>query len=63
MAVPAVLSTVAIMLFLLVLPDTSLSNPGGHRKYTAPVDGLWNRLAYSLFMMIISLPVVIITNR
>lgn len=60
---PSVLSTVAIMLFLLVLPDTSLSNPSGHRKYSAPINGLWNRLAYSLFMMIISLPVVIITNR
>jgi len=60
---PTILSTFVIMAFVALLPGTSLTNPGGHKKYSAPVDGIWNRLAYSFFMMVIALPVVIISNR
>jgi len=60
---PVVLVSVATTAFLLVLPNISLSDPGGLSKYYAAVSGWWDRLAFSLFTMFIGLPFVIITNR
>ncbi|KAH8118983.1 hypothetical protein DFH11DRAFT_412876 [Phellopilus nigrolimitatus] len=60
---PGFLSSLVIVAFIAVLPGTPIAHTGGHKKYTAPVEGVWNRLAYSLFMMVISLPVTIISNR
>ncbi|KAI5121563.1 hypothetical protein M0805_000744 [Coniferiporia weirii] len=60
---PGFISTIVIMAFVAVLPGAFLGRTSGHNKYTAPVAGVWNRLFYSLFMMAISLPVTIITNR
>ena len=61
--VPSLLSSLIIIALIAVLPGTLLAHSGGHKKYTAPVEGIWNRLAFSFFMMTISLPVTIITNR
>lgn len=60
---PSLLSSFVIIAFIAILPGTPIAHSSGHKKYIAPVEGVWNRLAYSLFMMIISLPVTIITNR
>lgn len=61
--VPNLIATVVSMAFVAVLTGVFLNNTTAHKKYTAPVDGPWHRLAYSLFMTVIALPVVIITNR
>ncbi|KAL5528628.1 hypothetical protein ACEPAF_7764 [Sanghuangporus sanghuang] len=60
---PTLISSLFIVAFITVLPGTPVAHTGGHKKYSAPVEGIWNRLAYSLFMMIFSLPVTVITNR
>lgn len=59
--VPAFVSTMVLTAFILMLPGAPLKNP--NTKYTAPVEGVWHRLFYSIFLMVLSLPVTIITNR
>ncbi|EJD02710.1 uncharacterized protein FOMMEDRAFT_122738 [Fomitiporia mediterranea MF3/22] len=60
---PSLINSLIIVAFIAVLPGTPLAHTGGHKKYSAPIEGVWNRLAYSLFMMVISLPATVITNR
>ena len=60
---PTLLSTVAIMSFAGLVLGVSMTDSRGHTKYSAPTTGVIGLIIYSLFMMIITLPVVIITNR
>ena len=51
------------MLFAGLALGVSMTDSRGHTKYSAPTTGIIGLAIYSLFMMVITLPVVIITNR
>lgn len=61
---PNIVSTSVVLLFATILVGPIMgSGSGAHSKYAAPVDGPLSRLIFSLFMIAISLPVVVISNR
>ncbi|THH20400.1 hypothetical protein EW146_g941 [Bondarzewia mesenterica] len=51
------------MLFSVVFLDASASNPRNHGVYNAPATSALGVIAYSIFLMFISLPAVILTYR
>lgn len=57
---PTLISVVVITIFVWIFFDPTNARHGG---YVAPTTGPWGILSYSLFQMLISLPVVIITYR
>ena len=62
-SVPTLLSNVALMLFSVLFLHASPSSPRNHGVYNAPNTSPLGVVAYSAFLMFISLPVVIITYR
>ncbi|KAH9985992.1 mitochondrial carrier [Russula compacta] len=60
---PTLLSNAALSLFSVIFLDTSLSSPRNHGVYNAPPSRMWGTLLYSIFLMLVSLPAIIITYR
>ncbi|KAI0314085.1 mitochondrial carrier [Amylostereum chailletii] len=60
---PTLLTNVSLMLFSVLIVGASASNPRNHGVYNAPATGIWGILAYSIFLMLVSLPAVIMVNR
>jgi ABC-type phosphate transport system permease subunit len=58
--VPTAISTLIFTFFLLTFYTVPQPHRGG---YSAPKAGAFGTLAYSLFSMVLSLPVGIITTR
>jgi len=59
---PTMLSTLAVTIYILVFLDTP-SARSRHGAYRAPETGVLGTLAYSVVMMLISLPTAILTYR
>ncbi|KAI0047776.1 hypothetical protein FA95DRAFT_1558767 [Auriscalpium vulgare] len=51
------------MVFSAIFLNTSPDNRRNHGVYNAPTSGFWGTLCYSVFLMLISLPAVVITYR
>ncbi|EIM83099.1 mitochondrial carrier [Stereum hirsutum FP-91666 SS1] len=60
---PTLLSNTVLTLFGALFLDASPSNPRNHGVYNAPSTGIIGTLVYSIFLMLVSLPAVIITYR
>jgi hypothetical protein len=58
--VPELLSALVITIFVWILFDASEARGGG---YVAPSTGPLGILAYSVFRMLVSLPVMVLTYR
>ncbi|KAI0300996.1 mitochondrial carrier [Multifurca ochricompacta] len=60
---PTLLSNAVLAIFSSMFLDMSLSNPRNHGVYNAPTTKMWGTLLYSIFLMLVSLPAIIITYR
>ncbi|TDL24319.1 hypothetical protein BD410DRAFT_786434 [Rickenella mellea] len=60
---PTFLTTAVLMAFVTSITGSSASNSRGHNKYSTPYASPLAIALYSLFMLAISLPVIVITNR
>ncbi|KAI9455327.1 mitochondrial carrier [Lactarius psammicola] len=61
--VPTLLSNAVLSLFSAIFLDASLSSPRNHGIYNSPAPKIWGTLLYSIFLMLVSLPAIIITYR
>ncbi|KAH8988024.1 mitochondrial carrier [Lactarius akahatsu] len=61
--VPTLLSNAVLSLFSAIFLDASLSSPRNHGIYNSPATKIWGTLLYSIFLMLVSLPAMIITYR
>ncbi|KAH9055031.1 hypothetical protein EDB87DRAFT_1642987 [Lactarius vividus] len=52
-----------LSLFSAISPHASLSSPRNHGIYNSPAIKIWGTLLYSIFLMLVSLPAMIITYR
>lgn len=62
-SVPTLLSNTFLVLFTLVVFGPLVAHPKNRGAYNAPATGAWGTLLYSVVLMLISLPAVIITYR
>jgi hypothetical protein len=60
---PTLLSNAVLSLFSAIFLDASLSSPRNHGIYNSPATKIWGTLLYSIFLMLVSLPAIIITYR
>lgn len=60
---PTLLFNAVLSFFSAIFLDASLSSPRNHGVYNAPSSGIWGTLLYSIFLMFVSLPAIIITYR
>ncbi|TFY83568.1 hypothetical protein EWM64_g437 [Hericium alpestre] len=60
---PTLIWNITLMAFSVLFLDASLANPRNHGIYNAPATGFLGTLFYSIFLMLVSLPAVIITYR
>ncbi|KAI0250369.1 mitochondrial carrier [Lactifluus subvellereus] len=60
---PTLLSNAALSLFSAIFLHASISSPRNHGVYNAPATRMWGTLLYSIFLMLVSLPAIIITYR
>ena len=60
---PTLLSNAVLSLFSAIFLNASLSSPRNHGAYNAPTSKMWGTLLYSIFLMLVSLPAIIITYR
>jgi hypothetical protein len=61
--VPTLVYNSVLSLFSAIFLDVSLSSPRNHGAYNAPTSKMWGTLFYSIFLMLVSLPAIIITYR
>ncbi|SRR6266852_8652463 len=61
--VSTLLFNAVLSFFSAIFLDASLSSPRNHGVYNAPTPGMWGTLLYSIFLMFVSLPAIIITYR
>jgi hypothetical protein len=60
---PTLLSNAILSLFSAIFLDASLSSPSNQGVYNSPTSRMWGTLLYSIFLMFVSLPAIIITYR
>ncbi|KAI0058094.1 mitochondrial carrier [Artomyces pyxidatus] len=60
---PTLFFNTLLAMFSAIFLDTSMSSPRNHGAYNAPATGFVGTLAYSIFLMLVSLPAVIVTYR
>ncbi|KAI0267145.1 mitochondrial carrier [Gloeopeniophorella convolvens] len=60
---PTLIANVVLSLYSAIALDASLSDPRNHGVYNAPTTSIGGTLSYSIFLMLVSLPAVIITYR
>ncbi|KAH9972418.1 mitochondrial carrier [Lactifluus volemus] len=60
---PTLLSNVVLTIFAVIFLDTSLSSPRNHGVYNSPATRMWGTLLYSIFLMLVSLPAIILSYR
>jgi len=60
---PTLLFNAVLSFFSAIFLDATLSSPRNHGAYNAPSSGMWGTLLYSIFLMFVSLPAIIITYR
>ncbi|KAI0288535.1 mitochondrial carrier [Russula brevipes] len=60
---PTLLSNAVLSLFSAIVLDASLSSPRNHGAYNSPTSRVWGILLYSIFLMLVSLPAIIVTYR
>ncbi|KAI0036958.1 mitochondrial carrier [Vararia minispora EC-137] len=60
---PTLLSNLFLIMFSILVFGPVMANPRNRGSYNAPATGLWGTLLYSVILMFVSLPAVIITYR
>ncbi|KAI9507435.1 mitochondrial carrier [Russula earlei] len=60
---PTLLLSLVLAFFSALFLDASLSGQRNHGAYSPPTSGIWSTLIYSIFLMLVSLPALIVTYR